>query len=178
MRLRSRRRDLVIWSLSVNPADRYGDLRSSRPRRRTRRVRRALRLGLLVTLVGAMRLARGVRYRWRPLLAGTVLAVIGFTLRGGALGVILLPGLWLWVYAFLIQDGPGADRQPELERELAEYSTAAERRDFAAMLDRYPDEVSSKLRDMLAQQAMVTSTGGIPGTGPRTVRSGRGPWPG
>jgi hypothetical protein len=75
MRLRSRRRDLVIWSLSVSPADKYGDSRLLRPVRR-RRVRRALRLSALLTLIGAMRLARGVRYRWRPLLAGTVLAVI------------------------------------------------------------------------------------------------------
>lgn len=168
MRLPSRRRDLVIWSLSANPADRYGNSRSVRLVR-TRRARRALRLGVLVTLVGAMRLARGVRYRWRPLLAGSVLAAIGLALRGGALGVILLPGLWLWFYAFLIPAGSQAGRKrlTELERELAEYSTAAERCEFAAMLDRYPDEVSRELRDMLTQQPMVGFTSRIPGTGPR-----------
>jgi hypothetical protein len=168
MRLRSRRRDLVIWSLSVSPADRRGQMPPLRPVR-TRRVRRALRLGVLVTLVGAMRLGRGVRYRWRPLLAGTVLGAIGFTLRGGALGIVLLPGLWLWFYAFLIPGGSDADRHrlSELERELAAYSTAAERCDFAATLDRYPDEVSRELRDMLTHQAMVGFTSGNPGTGPR-----------
>jgi hypothetical protein len=168
MRLRSRRRDLVIWSLSVSPADKYGDSRLLRPVRR-RRVRRALRLSVLLTLIGAMRLARGVRYRWRPLLAGTVLAVIGFTLRGGALGIVLLPGLWLWIYAFLKPGGSDADRHrlTELERELSTYSTAAERCDFAATLDRYPDEVSRELRDMLTQQAMVGFTSRIPGAGSR-----------
>jgi hypothetical protein len=167
MKLRSRRRDLVIWSLSASPADRYGDPRLTQPVR-TRRTRRALRIGLLVTLVGAMRLARGVRHRWRPLLGGAVLAAIGFTFRGGALGMILLPGLWLWMYALLIPAGPGGDRKrhSQLERELAEYSTAAERCDFAATLDRYPDEVTGELRDMLASQAVAVITTGNPGAGP------------
>src|SRR5215472_5781053 len=101
MRLRAHRRNLVAWSLSANPADRYGDPRLMRPVR-TRRIRRSLRTGALITVIGMMRLARGARYRWRPLLAGTVLTVVGVMLRGGVWGLLItLPGLWFLVYTLL-----------------------------------------------------------------------------
>src|SRR5262249_18320731 len=81
MRLRSHRRNLVAWS-RTNAADRYGDPRLMRPVG-TRRIRRSLHTGTLITVIGLMRLARGARHRWRPLLAGTALTVVGVMLRGG-----------------------------------------------------------------------------------------------
>jgi len=43
-------------------------------------------------------------------------------------------------------------RRADLERELGEYSTQAQRRDLEAALDRYPDRITSELRDILARQ--------------------------
>ena len=166
MRLRSHRRHLVAWSLLANPADRYGDPRLIRPAR-TRRIRRSLRTGALITVIGLMRLARGARHRWRPLLAGTALTVVGVMLRGGVWGLITLPGLWFLVSTLLIPASSNTDRKrhAELERELAAYSTPAQRRDLEAALDRYPDEVTYELRAILANQAMAAHSSGIPGTG-------------
>jgi hypothetical protein len=165
MRLRSRRRDLVVWSLWPRPAEGHGGRWLTRPAR-TRRIRRSLRLGALITLVGVMWLARGTRDRWRPLLAGVALTTTGVILRGGALGAIIMPGLWFLIYALLIPAGSDADRKrrSELRRELAGYSTAAHRCDLVATLDRYPDEVTYELRDVLAEVAMTAPRGGIPGS--------------
>ncbi len=67
---------------------------STRPAR-TRPVRSWLRIGMLLTVLGVMRLARTARTRWEPvsLLAGTLLAVVGFALpAAGAFlfGVLVL----------------------------------------------------------------------------------------
>ena len=167
MRLRSHRRNLVARSLSANPADRYGEPRLMRPVR-TRRIRRPLRTGALITVIGMVCLARGARHRWRPLLAGTVLTVVGVMLRGGVLGLLItLPGLWFLVYTLLIPASSDADRKrhAELERELAAYSTPAQRCDLETTLDRYPDEVTYELRAIFTNQAMAARSGGIPGTG-------------
>jgi hypothetical protein len=56
-------------------------------------------------------------------------------------------------------------RHLELARELAAYSTPAERYDFEAILDRYPDDITYELRDILASQAMAVSSKQIPGAG-------------
>jgi hypothetical protein len=66
MRLRSHRRNLVVWSQSAGSVGRY----SAPPFTRTSRFRRWTRTGALLTIVGLMPLARAVRARWRPLLAG------------------------------------------------------------------------------------------------------------
>src|SRR6516164_8000239 len=128
MGLRAHRRKLVMWSPSVGPADRYGAPGRTRLAR-TAPIRRCIRTGVLLTVIGLMRLAHGVRPRWRPLLAGTVLTVIGVMLGGGVWGLVVLPGLWFFVYALLIPARSDADRKrrSELERELAEYSTPAQR---------------------------------------------------
>lgn len=165
MRRRSHRQNLVGWSLPANPADRYGGPRFMRPVR-TRRIRRSLRIGALITVIGLMRLACGARHRWRPLLAGTVLTVVGVTLRGGMGGLITFPGLWFLLYALLIPASSATDRKrhAELERELAAYSTPAQRCDLEATLDQYPDEVTYELRAILANLAMAAHSSGIPGT--------------
>ncbi len=162
MGLRARRRNLVVWNSCAGPAETFGAARPARPAR-TRRVRGFVRIGALLLVLGLMRLARAVRPRWKPLLAGVALTVAGFMLRGGAWGAVLLPGLLLLLSAPLIPAGPDAD--PELARELAAYSTPAQRRDLEATLDRYPDSVTYQLREILASQALAAGNGGIPGSG-------------
>jgi hypothetical protein len=152
MRLRSQRRNLVVWSQSAGSADRYGDTRV----RRTRRFRRWIRIGMLLTVLGLLPLLRAVRARWKPLLAGAGLTVAGVILRGSGPGsAMLLPGLMLLLAAPLLPGTGHADRlqHTELERELAGYRTNAQRHDLEAMLDRYPDDVTREVREILAGQA-------------------------
>ncbi len=155
------RRNLVVWSQSAGPACGYAGLRLTR----TRRIRRWIRTGVLLTVLGLTPLARGVRARWLQVLAGVVLTVAGVMLRGGAAGIVVLPGLWFLLSAPLVPARPAADRirRRELERELAAYSTPAQRRDLEATLDRYPDGDTRELRDILARQAAAAGSHGIPG---------------
>jgi hypothetical protein len=147
MRLRS----LVVWSSRADLADLY---RRPQPARitRIRRIRRCIRTGALLTIVGLIGLAHAVRVRWQPLLSGGLLTVAGAILRNGPGGVLLLPGLLLLISAPLLEGSPDADRKRhrELQRELARFSTPAQRRDLEATLDRYPDTVTRELRDMIA----------------------------
>ena len=152
MRLRpQRRRNLVVWSQSggTDPAS-----RGTRPTR-TRRIRRWIRIGMLLTLLGLSPLARAVRARWKLLLTGTGLTVAGVILRGSGPGsAMLLPGLMLLMAAPLLPGTGHADLQrTELERELAGYWTNAQRHDLEAMLDRYPDDVTREVREILSGPA-------------------------
>jgi hypothetical protein len=163
MRLRARQRSLVVSGLSVGTAGGYGAPRLTA----TRRIRRFIRIGVLLSLIGLMRVARSVRPRWRPLLAGVVLTTVGVVLRNGVWGVVLLAGLWFFLYALLIPASAEADRRwrEEMKRQLAGYSTPAQRRDLEATLDRYPDGSTYELRDILASQALAACNNGIPGAG-------------
>ena len=130
MRLRAHRRNLVAWSPSVGPADRHGAPRLTRLAR-TGRIHRFIRTGALLTVIGLRRLARAVRPRWWPLLAGGVLTVAGLMLRGGAWGAVILPGIWFLGSALLAPANPDADRkrselERELERQLAAYTRSAQ----------------------------------------------------
>jgi len=160
MILRPHRRDLVVWRQSASPAGWHGAPRFTR----ARRIRRWIRTGVLLTLLGLTPLARAVRARWRILLPGVAFTVAGVLLRGGAGGVFLLPGLLFLLSAPLIPASPDADRA-ELERELAGYSTPAQRRDLEAMLDQYPDGDTGELREILARQAMAGYGSPLPGGG-------------
>jgi hypothetical protein len=60
MRLRPYRRNLAMWNLHVGPAGRYG---LTRPTRR-RRIRRRLHIGVLLTVIGLLRVARTARADW------------------------------------------------------------------------------------------------------------------
>jgi hypothetical protein len=114
---------------------------------------------MLLTLRGLLPLARGVRARWQLLLAGTALTVTGVILSGNpASSVFLLPGLMLLLSAPLLPGSP--QRRSELERELAAYTTSAQRHDLEATLDRYPDDVTRELREILAGQATAADHGG------------------
>ncbi len=157
MRLRARRRNLVIWSSSAGPGEpgrRGRGLGPTRPAC-SRRTRRWLRTGALLAAIGLIRLGAAVRPRWRPLLAGAVLTVVGFVLRGGAAGTVMIPGMYFLVFALLVPADPEAagPRRRELERELAAYSTPDQICDLEATLDQYPDSVTGELRDILARQA-------------------------
>jgi hypothetical protein len=117
--------------------------------------------------VGLIRLARAVRPRWRPLLAGVVLTVAGFLLRSFLWAGLALPLGFLFLYAALLNPGRSdADRKQHsaLERELAGYFTPAQRCDLEATLARYPDTVTHELRDILASQATAAGDDVIPGT--------------
>ena len=166
MRLRAYRGDRVLWPPSAGPVLRYGMPGLARLPR-IRRFRRWVRTGALLTAMGLMGLARAARPRWRPLAAGSVLTAAGLVLRNGGWSMILLPGLLLLLSAPLIPARSDADhkRRSELEHELAVYATAAQQRDLAAILDRYPDNVTCELRDILADQAVAASHRGIPGAG-------------
>ena len=161
MGLRRQRRNLVVWSQS---RDRYRSSQGAR-RAQPRRIRRWLRLARLLPLLGLLTVARGVRPRWKPLLAGTVLTVAGLTMRGSGPGsVLLLPGLLLLLSAPLLPGAPSAERL-ELERELAGYWTSAQRHDLEAMLDRYPDDATRELREILAGQAVAAGDNRFPAAG-------------
>ena len=157
MGLRPCRRNLVVWSHSAPPPARYVGLRLTR----SRRIPRWIRIGALLTVIGLVGLARGMRARWRSVLPGIVLTVAGVIMRGGQGGVLLLPGMLLLLHALLIPASPDEDRL-QLEHELREYSTPAQRRDLEAMLDRYPDGITGELRDILGRQAVAADASRVP----------------
>lgn len=174
--MRLRRRNVVVWSSSGGSGGRHGLTVFRRPAS-PRRPRRLLRVGGLLTAIGLLRLAGALRGRWRPVLAGVVLTATGVALRDGADGAGVLAFLsgFLFFYAALVMRvSPGMDgkRQRALERELADYSTPAERADLEATLDRYSDGDTGELREILARQAIADQDTGIPGVRrpPATLR--------
>ena len=96
-----------------------------------------------------------------------MLTVVGVMYRGSPVGMVLLPGLLCLLSAPLIPGSSKQDRtrRSELEHELAAHSTPAERRDVGALLDRYSDDITYELRDILARQAIAASNTRIPGAG-------------
>ena len=125
MILRAHRRNLVVWSPSVGSAGRCGAPRLAR----TRRIHRRIRTGALLMIIGVMRLARAVRPRWRPLLAGGVLTV-GGVVAAVVWGLVLLPGFLFLVSASLVPARPKTDRarRAEVERGLGVFSRPGQRR--------------------------------------------------
>ena len=105
MRRRSHRQNLVAWSSSDRPGDPF---RARWPQPVSpRRVRRLLRAGAVLAVVGLRRLARLARARWRPglLLAGGVMTVVGVILSSG---VVLIPGIVILLFALLKETGAPA----------------------------------------------------------------------
>jgi hypothetical protein len=103
MRLRSHRQNLVVWRSSRGPAGGYGAPRLAR-RVRTGRMRRSIRIGALLAIVGLMRLARTVRTRRgaRLLVAGAALTVAGIILPSG---VVQICGMLVLVRAVAVALG-------------------------------------------------------------------------
>ena len=96
MRLRAHRRNLMAWSLPGSPADRYGNPAFAK-RARSRPIRRRLRTGALLTVIGMTRLVRALRSRWRSVstVTGALLVVIGVILPSGGAFLLGLPVLFL-----------------------------------------------------------------------------------
>jgi hypothetical protein len=120
MMLLPRRRNLMVWSTSAGLADGFGSPRATR----TRRIRRCIRTGVLLIIVGLMWPARTARACWQA-----------------------------------------RKQRCELWRELAQYSTPAQRCDLEATFDRYPDSVTYELRDILTRQAIAAFDYRLPAAG-------------
>jgi len=56
-------------------------------------------------------------------------------------------------------------RRAELERELAGYANGADRCDFEAILERYPDGVTHEVRSTLARRYMASQDVRFPAIG-------------
>lgn len=138
------KRKRVVWHSSTEFA------LTGVPRRPPRRLRRAARTVLLLALLGLVRLAGNPR--WRTAVIGAALIVPGVLLHNLYGHVILLPGLMILLYApFLPGDPPETRaRRAGLRRDLAAYSTQADRRDLEAIIDRYPAAETGELRAVLA----------------------------
>jgi hypothetical protein len=162
MRMRPRRRNLVVWRQSAGPTRSC----AAPPRTRAKRIRRWIRTGVLLAVIGLMPLTLAVWARRWQLLAGSALTIAGVMLRGGQASIVLLPGLLLLLSAPIVPASSAADRtrHSELERELAVYATPAQRRDLEATLDRYPDSTTRELRDILSRQASAARGNAIPGS--------------
>jgi hypothetical protein len=163
MTLRRHRRNVVIWKSSRSPEYRGRGLWFSQAGR-SGRIRRWSRIGGLLVAVGLLRVAAAVRPRWRPLAVGTALTVAGYIMRTGMPGVIMIPGM-LFLTAALLAPVSSEEASPQrraLERELASYSTPAQRRDLDAILDRYPDGDTRELRNILARQPVPAEPARIP----------------
>jgi hypothetical protein len=107
MRLRARRRTLVIWSHSADPADWYRSRHRTQVRP-SRRFRRGMRLAALLTVMGVMRVVRSRPRRWCSMLVGTVLCVAGVKL-GDGWTIFIFAGIWAYVYSVAIPERPGAN---------------------------------------------------------------------
>jgi hypothetical protein len=157
MRLQPHRRKLVVFRSPADPGLRHGASQDKRVAR-TGPIRRYLRIGMLLTVIA-------VRPRWRPLLAGVVLTFLGVIDRQGPGSVLIIPGLLSFWGALMTVGDTDADRErrSQLKRELAAYSTPAQRRELAAALDRYPDGITHEIRDILANPPVASRSNGIPG---------------
>jgi hypothetical protein len=157
MRLQSHRRRLVVFGSPADPAVGPGASLHKRVAR-TGPIRRFLRIGMLLTVIV-------VRPRWQPLLAGVLLTLLGVIDRQGPGSVLIIPGVLSFWRALMISGDTDADRErrSQLKRELAAYSTPAQRRELVAVLDRYPDGITHEIRDILASPPLASRSNGIPG---------------
>jgi hypothetical protein len=103
MSRRPHRQNLVVRSSSGRLSDRYRA--QVFPLARPRRMRRWLRAGTVLAVMGLMRLAHVARARWRPvlLLGGSTMTVAGIVLSSG---LVLAPGIVVLLFA--LAKGMGA----------------------------------------------------------------------
>ena len=148
-----RHRQMVVWSSSPGRSGALGFTRAPR----SARIRWCFRTGGLLAVISLLRVAAAVLPRWRLLLTGVVLTAAGLILRHGPASVVMLPGMLFLVAAVYKQTWPeeARARHRALERELAAYCTPAQRCDLEATFDRYPDDVTHELRDILARQSVT-----------------------
>ena len=154
------KRDRVVWSSSAERVV-YVPVPG-----RPGRLRRAVRTGFLLAAMGLLRAIRNPR--WRFALLGATLIIPGVLVRSYfPINLILLPGLMLLFYAPFLPGETIQDRKTHkmLRRELAAYSTPAERRDLEALLMQYSDQETGELRAILASQDLADSQYQFPGLG-------------
>ena len=110
MRLRPRRRTMVVWSSSPGRAARHSAQKMSRPVR-PGRIRWWLRIGVLLTIIGLMRLACTARKYPQPAfsLAGTAVTVAGISLPSGA---VLVCGILVLLVALFLPHPASAPTRP------------------------------------------------------------------
>ena len=111
MRLRSRRRNLIVLSTRAIPASRSGVWESRRPPRRRRFG--FMRTGVLLTVIGIIRLARTLRSHWRLSLglSGVLLEYLGLYVFTGAVRGVADPlGLVILLFALLKNPRPDHGR--------------------------------------------------------------------
>jgi hypothetical protein len=135
--------------------------------RRPGPLRRAVRTGFLLAVIGLVRVARSPR--WRSALVGAALTVPGVLFRGQLAGyLLLLPGLMALGYAPFLPGETTMNHRDHarLRREMAAYSTPAQRRDFETLLMQYSDQETSELRAILAQQSLTDTRSRVPIRGP------------
>ena len=108
MRLRSRRRNLVVWSSSAAPPGRRGVTWYDAPRYPRRARSRWVRTGALLAVIGLLRLGRVARVRWRGLiaLAGWALTVSGVLVSTTA---VLISGLCVLLFTLLLPAKPDTE---------------------------------------------------------------------
>jgi hypothetical protein len=157
MRLQRHRRRLVVFTSAADPAVGHGASRDKRVAR-TGPISSFVRIGLLLTVIA-------VRPRWRPLLACVVLTTLGLIDLQGPASVLIIPGLLSFWAALMTAGDTDADRErrSQLKRELAAYSTPAQRCELVAALDRYPDGITHEIRDILTSTSAASRSNGIPG---------------
>jgi hypothetical protein len=95
MSLLRRRRHLVMLSSSVVPGDRFGSSASIRTKRKGR-MRRLVRVGGLLTVIGLMGAFRVARSR-RRLLAGLVIPALAVILRDSVWGLLFFAAFLLYL---------------------------------------------------------------------------------
>jgi hypothetical protein len=108
--LQPRQRTMVVWSSSAGRAGRHGARQMSRPVR-AGRIRRSLRISVLLTIIGLMRLGRIARKYPRPALslAGTAVTVAGVSLPSG---VVLVSGILVLLVALFLPHPASAPARP------------------------------------------------------------------
>jgi hypothetical protein len=102
MRMRSRRRDLVVWSSSDRHAGRHGAGRYGVARPvRGRRIRRGLKIGTTLAVMGVVWLVRTVLAHWRPVVvaSGALLIVVGFFVLSD--NAVYYAGLLIFLFGLL-----------------------------------------------------------------------------
>ena len=106
MRLRSRRRTIVAWSSSSGHVARHGVHLVTRSTR-AGRIRWWVRTGVLLAIIGVLRVARTARTYPRPAisLAGTAVTVAGLTLPSWA---VLVAGFLVLCLAMFLPSDPAA----------------------------------------------------------------------
>jgi len=116
MRPRWHQRNLVVWSSSAGPSGRPGVTVRPRTRRSRRRaLRRRIRTGALVAVIGLIRLARIARARpgLAFLLAGALLLAAGNILPSGA---AFIAGMMIFLRGAAVLLGVSEPRRPGGQR--------------------------------------------------------------